>query len=500
MNEAGSMDATLAGLLHGCAETPDDSTPHLILADWLEDHGQAKRAELVRLQCKLADWVPDWQERQALIARQDELIAAHADAWQLGPLLQLCHQIEFRRGLCQVWVVGKTFTTKRFGEAFAVARETALIERVRVVQYEELGKIAARPWLAWIPALSLAELDLVADALGAFLENSSHLEQLADLDLTGNPQAKARASELTATTLPRLVRLSYRRPGLAPAQMGGLLDRIGPQLRELDLGSEVLPTDLVERLAPLLPAGRVMNSMGMEFVRIPAGSFLMGAAPGEPGAHPDEGPQHPVTLTRPFWLGRFAVTQQQYHEVMNANPSSFQGQLRPVEQVSYLDALEFCQRLGNGLAEKSAGRTYRLPTEAEWEHACRAGTFTAYHTGPWHSMELMNCQKRFSTSDPERILLDRTADVGSYPPNAFGLYDMHGNVWEWCSDWYDAEAYHGPVVDPVGPPSGSGRVVRGGCWEAIGSYCRAAKRHGTGETSLSRYRGFRVVLVANEDR
>jgi uncharacterized protein (TIGR02996 family) len=492
------MDTTLAGLIQGCAEALDDNAPRLILADWLEDHGLPERAELVRLQCRLADWVPDWQERQTLIARQYDLIATHQENW-LGPLTKLCHRVEFVRGLCRVWVKGNVFAAPRSGKALTATRATALIEQVRVVECQDLAPLAARPWVGWVPGLSLVGLDLDADAVAPLL-NSSHLDHLVDLDLTGNRCLETGLLDrVDSDVFARLTRLAVRSPLFSPVHLTGLLDRFGPRLRELDLGAGVLSPHEFPRLASLLPASRLRNSLGMEFVRIPAGSFLMGAPADEPGMQADESPRHPVTLTRPFWLGRFAVTQRQYEALMSATPSEFPGPLHPVERVNHIEVREFCHRLGLLTQEMQAGRTYRLPTEAEWEHACRAGAFTAYHTGPTHSMELMNCQKRFDTGNPERVLLNRTADVGSYPPNAFGLYEMHGNVWEWCADHHDARGYSPwEAVDPVRSAGSGGYVARGGCWEAIGSYCRSAKRYGADETNSSRYRGFRVVLVTAE--
>jgi formylglycine-generating enzyme required for sulfatase activity len=220
----------------------------------------------------------------------------------------------------------------------------------------------------------------------------------------------------------------------------------------------------------------------------------MGSPPDERTCQADEQPQRVVTLTRPFWMGRFAVTQQQYDSRPYPNASEFHGPHRPVDHVTWTEAVAFCAALGELPEEKAAGRTYRLPTEAEWEHACRAGSFTAFHTGPTHSMELMNCQVRFTSSEQPRVLLNRTADVGSYPPNGFGLYEMHGNVWEWCADWYTRWREDDAVTDPTGPDTGSSRVARGGCWEAVGSYCRAAKRLEKTPLVRSNHIGFRVVL------
>jgi formylglycine-generating enzyme required for sulfatase activity len=251
----------------------------------------------------------------------------------------------------------------------------------------------------------------------------------------------------------------------------------------------------------LLPAARadgpptrpvLTNSVGMKLALIPAGEFLMGAADGEQEARDDERPRHHVRITRPFYLGVFEVTQEEYERVMGSNPSFFSpagpGKDRvagrktgrfPVEQVSWHEAVEFCRRLSALPEEKKAGRVYRLPTEAEWEYAGRAGTTSATHHGPSLSARQANFNGRdpYGAAEAGPFLL-RPAEVGSYAPNAWGLYDMHGNVWEWCADWYGADYYrHAPTADPAGPASGSARVIRSGGWRTEGASCRSAFRN-----------------------
>jgi len=489
------MDATLFGLLQACAETPDDGTPHLILADWLDDHGQPERAELVRVQCRLADWVPDWEERRDLIRRQDDLVAAHRDAW-LGPLTGHCHRVEFARGLARVWVAGRTFALKRFGAAFEERQSSALVEEVRLVRTKSVHLVAAKPWFRLFPALSLAQLDLGAVGVAALLD-SDKTDRLVRLDLSGNGWDAASVKPLVdSPCFGRLARLDLRNNDLPNASLRALL-RASARLAIDAAGNDARP-EMLAALAERLPSGRRMNSLGMEFVRVPAGSFLMGSPPDEPGRLDDEGPQRVVHLTRPFWLGRFAVTQQHYGRGPHTNRSQFRGPHRPVEQVTWTEAADFCAALSALPDEEAAGRRYRLPTEAEWEHACRAGTSTAFHTGPTHSMELMNTQSRFTNTQQPRLLLDRTSDVGSYPPNGFGLYDMHGNVWEWCADRHANWRSDAAVTDPTGPATGGHRVARGGCWEAIGAYCRAAKRLADPPETRSNHIGFRVVMELGE--
>jgi formylglycine-generating enzyme required for sulfatase activity len=243
----------------------------------------------------------------------------------------------------------------------------------------------------------------------------------------------------------------------------------------------------------------ITNSIGMKLVLIPPGEFMMGSP--ESRGSPDERPQHRVRITKPFYLGVYEVTQEEYERVMGTNPSYFSrggdGNDRvsgqdtsrfPVESVSWDDAVEFCRKLSALPAERSAGREYRLPTEAEWEYACRAGTTTRYHFGN----DLSSDQARFRQSWSS----NRPVPVSSYSANGFGLFDMHGNVREWCADWFDAKYYaNSPVDDPRGPASGSHRVYRGGGWLNYAWDCRSANRYLLSPDIRPLILGFRLALV-----
>ncbi|MCC6488974.1 MAG: SUMF1/EgtB/PvdO family nonheme iron enzyme [Candidatus Hydrogenedentes bacterium] len=220
------------------------------------------------------------------------------------------------------------------------------------------------------------------------------------------------------------------------------------------------------------------NSIGMKMRLIPAGTFTMGSEQGDD----DEKPVHEVTITKSFYLGVYEVTQAEYQAVMGDNPSRFNGALRPVDQVTFENAEAFCRKLS-----EMEGATYRLPTEAEWEYACRAGTRTKYYWGD-------EFQERYAWAAPNSGA--RTHDAGSRTPNPWGLFDMSGNVWEWCGGWYGP--YDGSAqTDPQGPPAGTYRIVRGGDWEFGAQRSRSAQRYWQDPNFLyGTTFGFRVVEEA----
>jgi formylglycine-generating enzyme required for sulfatase activity len=250
----------------------------------------------------------------------------------------------------------------------------------------------------------------------------------------------------------------------------------------------------------------LINPLGMRLALIPAGAFRMGSPEDEAGRSADEGPVHEVRITRPFYLSIHPVTQAQYQRLMGSNPSHFHpgrggGPEHPVEQVSWDEAVEFCRRLSELPEERAAGRVYRLPTEAEWEYACRAGTATPFWWGASASSALANFDGEHPYGGAEKgQYLRQTARVGSYPANPWGLFDLHGNVWEWCSDWFD-KGYYGqsPREDPAGPDSGSDRVLRGGSWYYFGRRCRSAFRFHSVPGCRNDSIGFRAACTAPRD-
>jgi len=261
------------------------------------------------------------------------------------------------------------------------------------------------------------------------------------------------------------------------------------------------------------------NSLGMEFVHIPAGEFMLGSgqtvaesarlcsAGGGEDWHKDEHPQHKTLITKAFFMGATEVTQAQYMAIMKSvdpkdeervldtgDPSRFKGDDNPVEEVSWDDAIAFCKKLS-----ERDGVTYRLPTEAEWEYACRAGTTTPFSTGATISTDLANYNGDHTYGKGAKGVNRKiTTPVATFPANPWGLYDMHGNVWEWCQDWYGADRYE--KDPPDAPAEGVFRVLRGGSWDDLPMQCRSAYRFRFEPEAVLRFNGFRVVLESLQPR
>jgi formylglycine-generating enzyme required for sulfatase activity len=234
----------------------------------------------------------------------------------------------------------------------------------------------------------------------------------------------------------------------------------------------------------------------MDMIWVPSGTFTMGSPTTEAGRQSDREDEHNVSLTKGFYLGKYEVTQAQYIAVTGTNPSEFNATgngNRPVEKVNWTEAVAFCTQLTT--QEQAAGRlpagwAYVLPTESQWEYACRAGTTTAYSWGTTIASSNANYNWDGEANDGNDF--KQTRDVGQYAANPWGFFDMHGNVWEWTADWYQAAYPSGnPVVDPTGPASGSLRVIRGGSWGYGGTALRSARRS-TAPPGHRSHIGFRV--------
>ena len=264
---------------------------------------------------------------------------------------------------------------------------------------------------------------------------------------------------------------------------------------------------LAAALGHLEPLPKLTLDLGgavtLDLVLIPPGEFMMGSgqsaaevarldSDGKAGWYEDEHPQHLVRITKPFYMGVTEVTQGQYEAVTGRNPSSGPKVAQhPVEEVSWHDAVEFCRKLS-----ARTGREVRLPTEAEWEYACRAGTTTPFHTGNTISTDQATYDGTYTYGTGGKVTY-RTGPmpVGSFKANGWGLFDMHGSAWEWCQDWYDGGYYRqGTADDPSGPTNGDYRVLRGGSGRGNPGYCRSANRFRTYPWDAHDVFGFRVVV------
>ncbi|TGO02599.1 Sulphatase-modifying factor protein [Candidatus Thiomargarita nelsonii] len=228
------------------------------------------------------------------------------------------------------------------------------------------------------------------------------------------------------------------------------------------------------------------NGLLLEMVSIAGGTFTMGSTKSD-----SEKPPHSVTV-QPFYMGKYPVTQAQWEAVMGNNPSNFKGTNRPVEQVSWDDANEFCQRLS-----KKTGKSYGLLRSAQWEYACRAGTTTPFYFGETITTELANYDGNYTYgSGPKGEYREQTTEVGNFPPNSFGLYDMHGNVWEWCADPWHTNYDDAPTDGSIWTEGGEDpkRLLRGGLWGSHLGNCRCAARINPPSDYRNNDIGFRLVV------
>ena len=314
----------------------------------------------------------------------------------------------------------------------------------------------------------------------------------------------------------RIVRPTYLLFGCLTALAAGCArDKPTDNRAKTDVGTQAVVEKPASDESELAATPKIVtNSIDTRLVLIPAGEFMMGSRDSDVDPREDEMPRHRVRITKPFYIGMYEVTQAEYERVFPGRKSFFRwpdggGKDRvegmdtskfPAELVKWVDAVEFCRKLSEMPAERKAGRRYRLPTEAEWEYACRAGTKTAFHFGDSLDSNKANFLGTFPFGDAEKgPFRNRTTATGSFKPNAFGLYDMHGNVWEWCSNWYGRDYYqNSPVDDPQGPARGTRRVIRGGDWYSDGRDCRTAFRCAGLPRGTFYATGMRVVMTLDD--
>ncbi len=335
----------------------------------------------------------------------------------------------------------------------------------------------------------------VSDELGRVLDKTianatKRRYQSVDEVLTDLNQANVKTLPSNVSTLPKSaaknIVISTPNP-VKPSPQKLPLQTFEFEVVILDARGKII--DKSRRRAEYLTenlGGRII----LEMVKIRGGTFMMGSPDNEEGKNDDESPQHRVTVG-PFFMGKYPITQEQYEIVMGNNPSHWKGKKQPVEQVFWHDANEFCQKLS-----QITGKTYRLPSEAEWEYACRAGTTTPFHFGETITTDVANYYGNDTYgSAPKGVFREQTTDVGSFPPNAFGLYDLHGNVCEWCADPGHANYNDAPSDGSVWGSGGHNELwmLRGGSGGHSPRYCRSATRLIHEPDKRRRSFGFRVL-------
>ena len=330
---------------------------------------------------------------------------------------------------------------------------------------------------------------------GAFTR--AFLDQVVPIAAQGNVKA-GNLAEKIQETVEAMVQEKARKSQNVTYLNSGIVDLQLRLPKSLTAKSDAPMRPTPEKPAPKSPSSSsgsdlITNSIGMKLKLIPAGEFLMGSPADEADRYDNEGPQHTVRITKPFYMGVTEVTQGEWYSVMKTKPwkgeeNVKEGANYAATYVSWDDAVEYCQKLS-----ALEGQTYRLPTEAEWEYACRGGKSTAYSFGS-DASQLSNYAWWGGFSGDGNAETEQYAhEVGGKQSNPFGMHDMHGNVCEWCSDLY-GPYIEGTVVDPKGPTTDLGRVYRGGCWVSSDSFCRSAYRKNLVPSYRNPYNGFRLAL------
>jgi formylglycine-generating enzyme required for sulfatase activity len=421
--------------------------------------------------------------RQAEQDRQQQLEAAQAR--RAREVEQGCLKVEAQ--------------ARRETEAAKRAAQERLAEEARAAEERKRAKARKRRlawgWAAAVTAVVLAVgwgLHVRTERAAEARRQAQESRRLAEVAAQAQQQYQAQQAE--ATRLKEELRRSQEAAARQQAEIAKQKEEqrlaqqaAARQQAETASRAQEATTAVRSSATTAAPEDPLSLDLGggvkMELVWIPPGSFDMGSPDTEAGRYSDEGPVHRVTLTKGYWMGKYEVTQEQWQQVMGNNPSTFKGADLPVEQVSWNDCQAFLEKVNGRL---QGGLRARLPTEAEWEYACRAGTRT-----------------RFSAGDEDSVLGavgwyggnsgNQTHPVGQKRANAWGLHDMHANVWEWCQDWFGNYG-SGAATDPTGVSSGSARVLRGGSWSSVARYCRSAFRSRYDPSNTGSGIGFRVVV------
>lgn len=355
-------------------------------------------------------------------------------------------------------------------------------------------KAAHRTWV-WLRNGDRLSGQLLTQSLALITAQGTELFSFHDIDrIQCGPTDSALATVLLMN--------GQKRQGTLATEDLSLRLELGPTVKLYIGAIELISTDLARRSASPIStpdaahtaAASVASTNLAGFIWVPPGEFLMGSPTEESGRDPDESPQTQVLISRGFWMGKCEVTQSEYQQVVGNNPSNETGDAnRPVERVSWFDAMEYCKKLTQACETQGKlpeGYAYRLPTEAEWEYACRAGSMTRFSYGEDKSATRLSEYAWFSRNSDSM-----THPVGTKQPNKWGLFDMHGNVWEWCIDRWEDSLPGGTITNSVRVAAGRLRVARGGSWLYDAKACRSANRDDYSPWDRCSDIGFRVVLA-----
>ena len=411
-------------------ETSRFSTSQLLLKDALEEAVTAETELLAMLKSAKADDIIEAEEAIRLLPKA-------IDCYRLNPSHAGIRSLrdDLIKRLSRMPIKPFQFKEGR-------------ITNLTVEAAEALSKIEGNLTLDALTTLSVKKAEALARTNDKLSLNGLKGFKSGVADALSQHPGDLSLDGIRKLTLPDAVSLSEHRKHHATLSMIGL-ENLSENARRIIMNHDGL------RAPEIKTQLTFTNSIGMIFLLVQVGEFEMGEA----GCDQGENQAHKVRITRRFYLGTLQVTQQEYETVMDDNPSLFRGPNLPVEHLTWTQANKFAERLSAREEEKVAGRSYRLPTEAEWEYACRAGTTNNFSNG----YTLLQNDANFSADNNPEGEARQTTSVGSFKPNPWGFYDMHGNVWEWCSDWFDAEYYGlSPTDDPCGPSQGSRHVLRGG--------------------------------------
>jgi formylglycine-generating enzyme required for sulfatase activity len=413
--------------------------------------------------------------------------------------------------ICKGIGSGQNYRSQVFGHPPSIIKHTALalfkrdggslITQIEMVLQQLLKETADPNERFQLARLVENQGDLLA-AMGFEPLTLQHLQELAQstaIDRSGDELgriktaiAKAKFPPLQSKNIEYATVISIE----TGVESGDVLFEFEFETIQVDERSKIIDREQGKAFAFREP---LAQKIGLEMVAIPSGKFMMGSPETEHDRYPDESPQHEVTV-QPFFIGKYSITQAQWRVIanttqvereLNPDPFHFKGDNRPVEEVSWEDAIEFCQRLS-----RETGRDYRLPTESEWEYACRVGTATPFYFGKTITGKLANYDSDVTYFQERKVKSKgKTTSVGDFPPNAFGLYDMHGNVWEWCLDNWHSN-YEGAPTDGsawLSDEDDITHIMRGGSWDINPRSCRSATRDLNTPDNRNNVIGFRVV-------